>query len=245
MGVLKGVYDVGICGSDVFLEGKLAGIFEPLGFRAIMGAGCDLVLAGPEGLNLRKRLRIATSFPLQTIVGCARLGYDLDLDRLDEWGGKIEGMVATGAYDAISDLRSSGDTLRDNNLIVYDCLDTIQLGVVFRKMAYDTRDYVFDPWRIYSASQTLKKRYAQLKNGAEFDPDTKSTLSLMADDNKLRKALGEESAELIAAQALNKNVVGEAADLRWTSDVAIVKSGSTPIRAINEDSRRNKPDLEM
>lgn len=242
--VLMGIADAGFCGSDVFKEGSLAGMYKPLGFRALMGAGCDLVIAGRPGLDFSKSLRVATSFPLQTIAGFSKLGYNLDLDKLDEWGGKIEAKMATGKYDAVVDLRSSGDTLRDNGLIVYDCLDTIQTGLVYRKESYDPRDFVVSPWRIYAEAQTLIARKRDLQAGTNPVPGKKSTLLLLSDANKRRKNLGEECAELVAADALGENVIEEAADIGYATKVIGLANNLSPIRLLNEELMRNKkPEL--
>lgn len=236
--VLKSIADVGFCGSDVYKEGQLSGEYRPLGFKPLMGAGCDLVLAGKPGLNLREPLRIATSFPLQAIARCQQKGYDVDLDRLCEFGGKIEGKLSSGAFNAIVDLRSSGETLEDNGLVVYDCLDTIQTGLVFRKEGFDFRDITFDPWRIYAEAQTLGKRAAEASELAKI-PSTKSTLQLLADGNKRRKNLGEEAVELAVADVTGDNILGETADLNFAVKLSGLANGFSVVRQLNEQLARN------
>ena len=230
----------------MFLEGSYAGLFKPLGFRALMSAGCDLVLAAKPGLDVRKPLRVATSFPLQTIAGFDRLGLELDIDRLDEWGGKIEGKIATGKYDAIVDLRSSGETLTDNGLVVYECLDSIQTGIVFRREAYNPIDYTYSPWRLFAEIQTIRNRKNQLDEGVTVDLGVKNTLSLLADRNKRDKALGEEAVELAVADALKEGIEDESADIDWLLKVVSIANGISPLRYINSAlSRNKKPRLQL
>jgi len=228
------------------MEGLYAGAYAPLGFRALMGAGCELVLAARPGLDKKKPLRVATSYPFQTIIGFEKSGYNLDLDGLDVWGGKIEGKMITDAYDAIVDLRSTGDTLRDNELVVYECFETIQTGIVYRKEPYYIRDLIFDEWRVYAESQTLQARKRQLDAGAIPDLSKKSTLALMSNGNKRRKNIGEESAELVTADAIGERseIIAEASDMGYGVKVIAVANGVTPIRVQNEELSRNKnPEL--
>ena len=90
------------------------------------------------------------------------------------------------------------------------------------------------------AIKTIGRRKEQLDKGIEFDPEKKSTLSLLADQNKLTKAIGEESLELGRAIALGEGEVGEAADLIWTVLVALESSDISPLSVFDELSKRNK-----
>lgn len=202
-----------------------------------------MVLAGKPSLNLRKPLRIATSYPLQAIKYCVQRGYTIDLQALAEFGGGIEGKLVSDTFNAIVDLRSSGNTLRDNGLVVYDCFDTIQSGVVYKQQPTDCADILVDPWRIYAEAQTLRNRYQQSQEETEV-PTRKSTVQLLMDGNKRRKNLGEETAELIAADALGIDVATEAADVSFATKVIALANGISPIRALNVELMRNTtPDL--
>lgn len=68
----------------------------------------------------------------------------------------------------------------------------------------------------------------------------KSTLGLLADGNKRRENLGEECAELAAADATGDGVVGEIADIGYATKVIALANNITPIRALNEELSRNK-----
>lgn len=240
---MRGIADVGFCGSDVFNEGYLAGKYTSLRFKAISGAGCDLVLAGKPSLNLRQSLKIATSYPLQTIRYCQQRGYQIDLEALTEFGGGIEGKLISDKFNAIVDLRSSGETLRQNGLTVFDCFDTIQTGIVYKKEAADVLSGVVDIWRLYAEAQTLQNRYQQAQSATEL-PQRKSTVQLLMDGNKRRKNLGEETAELVAADATGVDIATEVADVGFAIKVIAVANGLSAVRALNEELMRNAiPDL--
>jgi ATP phosphoribosyltransferase len=131
VGVRQGSLDFGIAGTDTIEEKKGDGdevfvLHDSLGFGS-----CTLALAVPEGwqdvqtvsdlarkaaeMTLDgKPLRIATKFPVQT-------GRFLQIRKVDPFElisseGTLEVAPAIGYADMISDLVSSGVTLRDNHL---------------------------------------------------------------------------------------------------------------------------------
>ena len=125
--VRDGSVDFGITGMDVTVEnggnGKVLVIHEALGFGT-----CHLAVAVPEtwetvatmaGLaaytrTLQHPLRVATQFPNVTGAFLSRNGVDpFTLIRAE---GTLEAAPAIGYADCISDLVSSGQTLRDNRL---------------------------------------------------------------------------------------------------------------------------------
>ncbi len=63
---------------------------------------------------------------------------------------------------------------------------------------------------------------------------------MLADENVLVKALGEENAELIRAVIRNEDVANETADNLFTMIVANVKSGVMSAKAFNTLFARNK-----
>jgi ATP phosphoribosyltransferase len=132
VGVRQGSLDFGISGTDVIEEkkggdGDVFILHDSLGFGA-----CSLVLAVPEGWDdVRsvtdlgrkapgmpkegKPLRVATKFPVLT----ARF---LRASRIEPFElisseGTLEVAPAIGYADMISDLVSTGTTLRDNHLL--------------------------------------------------------------------------------------------------------------------------------
>jgi ATP phosphoribosyltransferase len=131
VGVRQGSLDFGISGTDVIEEKKGEGgdvivLHDALGFGT-----CSLVLAVPEewedvqttadlarkaaGMPAEgKPLRVATKFPVLT----ARFLRDKNVEPFDliSSEGTLEVAPAIGYADMISDLVSTGTTLRDNHL---------------------------------------------------------------------------------------------------------------------------------
>lgn len=241
--VLDGDLDVGFCGSDVFTEGQLSGRYAPLGFIGLFGAGCDMVLETTNGsIDQKKPLRVVTKYPLTAQYYLARRG--IGVASVTQRGGKMEGKLATGKYDAVVDIVETGNTMRDNGLAVAELFDTVQTGIVFRKQAYDRADLVIEPWKIYAEAQTLKDRQNQALAGIQPDDRRKSTLQLLNDANSRRKNLGEECAELVSADSLGQGVLGEGADVSFAAKIIALANGYSPIRLLNEELARNtKPTL--
>jgi ATP phosphoribosyltransferase len=131
VGVRQGSLDFGIAGTDTIAEKKGAGdeivvLHDSLGIGA-----CTLALAVPEGWDdVRnvpdlarkakempkegKPLRVATKFPVLTgdFLRAAKVGpFELISSE-----GTLEVAPAIGYADMISDLVSTGTTLRDNHL---------------------------------------------------------------------------------------------------------------------------------
>jgi ATP phosphoribosyltransferase len=125
--VRDGSVEFGITGMDVFEErkgpnGDILLLHDALGF-----GHCALTLAVPEGWgevqdiaglktrasSVGKPLRVATKFPTLTGRFLERLGVAHTLISAE---GTLETAPAIGYADLISDLVSSGQTLRDNRL---------------------------------------------------------------------------------------------------------------------------------
>ena len=145
VGVRQGSLDFGIAGTDTIEEKKGDGgevfvLHDSLGF-----GGCTLALAVPEGWEdvqtvsdlARKAsemprdgkpLRIATKFPVLT--GRFLQARKVDPFELISSEGTLEVAPAIGYADMISDLVSSGITLRDNHL------RQLADGEILRSQAY-------------------------------------------------------------------------------------------------------------
>ena len=109
-----GDVDLGIAGQNQIVE--TGADVEPL---LELGFGrCRLALAVPEGAAIRSLAdldgaRIATSYPRTVAARLASAGVDASVVTL---GGSVELAPRLHAADAIVDLVSSGDTLRQNGL---------------------------------------------------------------------------------------------------------------------------------
>lgn len=119
--VAFGAADCGICGKDSLLEAD-ASVVElvDLGFGA-----CRFVVAEPHGtaarINERYRklgsIRIATKYPNVTRAYYARTGVQVDIVKLH---GNIELAPLCGMADRIVDITATGNTLRQNDLVIVD-----------------------------------------------------------------------------------------------------------------------------
>ncbi len=242
--VLTGDADVGFCGSDVFNEGLLGGEYRPLGFTALADAGCELVLATKEDQDPAEPLQIATSYPLSALYYGNKLG--LDIAQVNSFGGRIEGKVRSGKYNAVVDITETGETLRANGLSIVKSLGEVSMGIVFRKEDYNPDDYTFDEWRLRAITQTITSRWLDVMRGKKPDQNRKNTSLLLADENKLVKAIGEEAAELIRATIIGEDVAEETADTIYNSFIANIRSRSSPLKAFNVLGQRNsKPTLRL
>jgi ATP phosphoribosyltransferase len=161
VGVRQGSLDFGISGTDVIEEKKGGGgdviiLHDSLGFGS-----CSLVLAVPEGWNdVRsasdlaqkapgmpkegKPLRVATKYPVLT----AQFLRDRKVEpfELISSEGTLEVAPAIGYADMISDLVSTGTTLRDNHLLPLTDGEIIrsQACLIANRTALKTRPEVLD-----------------------------------------------------------------------------------------------------
>ena len=118
--LLEGVCDLGIVGENIALEvalerGSEAGLVQlyKLGF-----GHCRLSVAVPEDSGITDiagldGLRIATSYPALTRNLLGKQGVSNEISKLS---GAVEIAPSMGTADAISDLVSTGTTLRANHL---------------------------------------------------------------------------------------------------------------------------------
>lgn len=115
-----GVADLGVVGRDVLLERDLD-VYAPVD----LGIGaCRMVVAGIEGTDItqsrgHRPLRVATKFPR-----CARQHFQqkgLSMEPIFVQGS-VELAPLMGLSDVIVDLVQSGETLRQNNLVVLEDL---------------------------------------------------------------------------------------------------------------------------
>jgi ATP phosphoribosyltransferase len=107
--------DVGIAGQNQVVESGLdLDALLPLGFGR-----CRLALAAPAGGPVRRvadlaGLRVATSFPATTAAFLRSRSVAANLISIS---GSVELAPSLGAAEAVADLVSSGETLRQNGLV--------------------------------------------------------------------------------------------------------------------------------
>ncbi|MBV9170917.1 MAG: ATP phosphoribosyltransferase [Chloroflexi bacterium] len=216
-----GSVDLGITGFDIVAEHRseedeIVVVHAELGFRR-----CALVLGVPEGwvdvtsvsdlaevaVELRsagRELRVATKYPNLT----RQFLYDRGMTYFDliEVSGAIEAAPALETADIISDLTSSGVTLRENRL------KTIAGGVVVASQACligNRRNLLNDPERLEATRGLLELLEAYLRS--------RQQVSVTAN-------IRGESAEAVARRVLSS---GGAAGLRGPT-IARVFPKDTP-----------------
>ena len=126
-----GDVDLGIAGQNQIVE--TGADVEPL---LELGFGrCRLALAVPEGAAIASLAdldgcRVATSYPRTVAARLASAGVDAGVVTL---GGSVELAPRLHAADAIVDLVSSGDTLRQNGLVELETLLESQAVLIARR----------------------------------------------------------------------------------------------------------------
>jgi ATP phosphoribosyltransferase len=198
--VRDGSVEFGITGLDVIeerrgTEGSLLVLHEALGF-----GGCALRLAVPEAWSevndvqglarkasqLGRSLRVGTKYPELTARFLGELGIDNTLIYAE---GTLETAPAIGYADMISDLVSSGQTLRDNHLkpLADGLIVDSQAALIANKNALKR-----DPRALQMAQQLLEYFEAYLRARAD--------LAIFAN---IRGA----SAEAVSAQVLTQPTI--------------------------------------
>ena len=124
--LLDGVCDLGIVGEniaeEVMLEDGEGGVLTQL--RKLPFGGCRLSVAIPEDSTVKSAddldgYRIATSYPALTHSLLSKRGIKAETVK---FSGSVEIAPGLGAADAISDLVSTGTTLRANHLVELETL---------------------------------------------------------------------------------------------------------------------------
>jgi len=124
--LLDGVCDLGIVGEniaeEVMLERNKPGGLKQL--RKLTFGGCRLSLAVPENSQVKSAddldgCRIATSYPALTNSLLTARGINAETVK---FSGSVEIAPGLGTADAISDLVSTGTTLRANHLVELEVL---------------------------------------------------------------------------------------------------------------------------
>jgi ATP phosphoribosyltransferase len=124
--LLDGVCELGIVGENIASEVMLerGGVQELNRLRKLGFGHCRLSIAVPEDLDFPSLaaldgLRVATSYPALTTYLLDEKGVKADIVELS---GSVEIAPSMGTADAISDLVSTGTTLRANHLVETEVL---------------------------------------------------------------------------------------------------------------------------
>jgi ATP phosphoribosyltransferase len=136
--VHKGAVDIGVTGKDLVLE---SGLDVKTVYELDFGH-CRLSIASPEGSgfdsvdDIKDGTVVATSFPNMTQQYFERLGKKVEITKIS---GAAEVTPHLGVADVISDLVSSGSTLRMNHLKEIAVIADSQAVVIANHESYRTR----------------------------------------------------------------------------------------------------------
>ncbi len=136
--VHKGAVDVGVTGKDLVLE---AGVDVKTVYELDFGH-CRLSIASPEGSgfdsvdDIKDGTVVATSFPHMTQQYFERLGKKVEITKIS---GAAEVTPHLGVADVISDLVSSGSTLKMNHLKEIAVIAHSQAVVIANHESYRTK----------------------------------------------------------------------------------------------------------
>ncbi|MCI1943794.1 ATP phosphoribosyltransferase [Clostridium luticellarii] len=124
--VEHGVVDIGIVGKDTLLE-QNKNFYEVLD----LGFGqCKFSLAGPKNSDFYSgynRKKIATKYPNVARDYFRKLGQDVEIIKIE---GSVELAPILGLADAIVDIVETGNTLKENGLVVYKDICKISARMV-------------------------------------------------------------------------------------------------------------------
>ncbi len=136
--VHKGAVDIGVTGKDLVLE---SGVDVKTVYELDFGH-CRLSIAAPEGSgfdsvdDIKDGTVVATSFPYLTQKYFERLGKQVEITKIS---GAAEVTPHLGVADVISDLVSSGSTLRQNHLKEIAVITNSQAVVIANIESYKHR----------------------------------------------------------------------------------------------------------
>jgi ATP phosphoribosyltransferase len=141
--VNDGVADMGITGVDLIQENE-ADVEELLDLRF---GQTKLVLAAPEDSNVNsveditEDMKVATEFPVLTKKYLEKNGLDLKIVKLS---GSTEAAPFIGIADLITDLTSTGTTLKMNHLEIIDTILESTIKIIANKDSLNDKNELIE-----------------------------------------------------------------------------------------------------
>lgn len=133
--VERGAADIGVAGKDILLEYS-PDVYELIDLKA---GKCKMAVAAKSDFvdNKTKTLRVATKFVNIAKEFYRSAGRDIDIIKLN---GSIEIAPILGLSDVIVDIVETGETLKENNLVVVDTIVQISARLIANKSASKFKD---------------------------------------------------------------------------------------------------------
>lgn len=141
--VNDGVADMGITGVDLIQESE-SEVVELLDLRF---GQTKLVLAAPEESNIKsvdeitQDMKVATEFPVLTKKYLEGKGLDLKIVKLS---GSTEAAPFIGIADLITDLTSTGTTLKMNHLEIIDVILESSIKLIANEESLKSKKYLIE-----------------------------------------------------------------------------------------------------
>ncbi|MBS4220371.1 ATP phosphoribosyltransferase [Bacillus sp. FJAT-49711] len=134
-----GIADLGIVGEDILLEVQ-PDVFDllPLPFGK-----CRFAIAGePSNLTPLRKQRIATKYPNITTKYFRDQGKSVDIVKLE---GSVELAPLLGLADDIVDIVETGNTLKENGLVVKEEMLTISARLIANRNSLKLKRSILTP----------------------------------------------------------------------------------------------------
>lgn len=135
-----GVADLGVVGTDVLLEREYD-LFTPLDLEL---GRCELAVAQMANAELPKDrpLRVATKYPNVAARHFSSQGRRVELVFVQ---GSVELAPLTGLSDVIVDIVETGETLRQNGLVVVESVAPVSSVVVANRVGLKLQQFAIAP----------------------------------------------------------------------------------------------------
>lgn len=153
--VAYGAADIGISGKDTLIE-EGRNLYEvlDLGFGA-----CKMVVAGPKELegNLDKlnNKRVATKYPKIAREYFENTKHEsIEIIKLN---GSVELAPLVGLSEVIVDIVESGETLKENGLVILETITDISARLVVNRVSFKMKSERIN-WLIDNMKKTLEER---------------------------------------------------------------------------------------
>lgn len=136
-----GVADIGVVGKDVLIE-EDRDVYELLDLNI---STCKMAVAGlPDWKDDGNQPRVATKFPRIASTFFREKGQQVEVIKLN---GSIELAPIIGLADRIVDIVSTGQTLKENGLVIHEEILPISSRLIANRVSYRMKseaiDYVY------------------------------------------------------------------------------------------------------